>query len=209
MRFAELDAVTIDGYGTLLTLDNPVAELRAALGRHGVERGTGEVAAAFAAEAAHYRPRSLLGRDGESLVALRLECAGVFLEALGAELQADEFVDDFVRALRFRTVPGAAETLARLRARGLALGVVANWDCALPRHLEALGLRGFSIVVTSADVGVAKPDPAIFRFALERLGVAAGRALHVGDEPADAEGAVAAGMRFAPAPLSSAFAGWE
>jgi putative hydrolase of the HAD superfamily len=50
-------------------------------------------------------------------------------------------------------------------------------------------------VVISAELGVAKPDPAIFNAALERLGAVAGDALHVGDSiEADVEGARAAGI---------------
>src|SRR5437762_2395357 len=82
MRFADLDAVTVDGYGTLLTLTGPVGGLRTALARHGVERVDGEVAAAFASEAAYYRPRAHLGRDATSLARLRVECTAVFLAAL-------------------------------------------------------------------------------------------------------------------------------
>ena len=54
----------------------------------------------------------------------------------------------------------------------------------------------------------AKPDPAAFSLALGRLRVEPERALHVGDEGEDAEGAAAAGIRFAEAPLSAAFEGW-
>jgi putative hydrolase of the HAD superfamily len=50
--------------------------------------------------------------------------------------------------------------------------------------------------LASAEVGVAKPDPAIFRRALELVGVDARDAWHVGDTPeADIEGARAAGLR--------------
>jgi putative hydrolase of the HAD superfamily len=88
--------------------------------------------------------------------------------------------------------------------------VVANWDCDLPSHLDRLGLAGlFDTVVTSARAGVPKPDPAIFELALRELDVPAERALHVGDEPVDEDGARAAGLAFAPAPLSSAFADWS
>src|SRR5438105_315762 len=132
MLFAELDAVTIDGFGTLLRLLDPVPALAAALRERGAERTPTEVAAAFAAEAAYYRPRALLGRDPQSLAGLRRECAAVFLSAARAELEPDDFVQPLVDALRFELVPGAIETAQRLRARGLALAVVANWDCALP-----------------------------------------------------------------------------
>ena len=210
MRFAELDAVTVDGHGTLLALVEPAESLRRALSEHGVERTGDEVARAFAAEAAYYRPRAHRGRDAETLTALRRECAGVFLDALAADLDAGTFAPAFVGALRFAPVAGAVETLERLRGQCLPLAVVANWDCALHGHLAGLGLdRFFDVVVTSAEAGAPKPDPAPFRLALARLGVEPGRALHVGDEPADEAGARAAGMCFAPAPLAEAFAGWE
>jgi HAD superfamily hydrolase (TIGR01509 family) len=210
MRFAELDAVTVDGYGTLLVLDDPVLRLRDALAAYGVSREEEEVAEAFAAEVRHYRPRAHLGCDAASLAALRLDCVGVFLAALQDPLPPSAFVEDFLTALSFSAVPGAVEMLRLLHDRGLRLAVVANWDCALPEHLRRLGLDGFfSTVVTSAAAGVAKPDPAIFRLALQRLGVEPDRALHVGDEPADEDGALAAGMRFARAPLAHAFEHWS
>jgi HAD superfamily hydrolase (TIGR01509 family) len=203
MRFAELDAVTLDAFGTLVTLRDPVPSLREALAERGVERPPEHVAEAFAAETAYYRPRSLEGRDGESLALLRRDCAGVFLEALGAELDPAEFAGAYIRALEFELLPGVAEAVRSLRRRGLALAVVANWDSALPQHLEQLGL-GDLVVVTSAAVGAAKPDPALFLRALRALGVPPERALHVGDDEVDELGAAAAGMRFAPAPLAAA-----
>lgn len=209
MRFADLDAVTVDGYGTLVTLVDPVPSLSAALREHAIAREPHEVAAAFSAEVAHYRPRAHLGRDADSLARLRLECAGVFLEALGDPIPPESFVDAFIDALQFVPVLGAAETLRLLASRRLALAVCANWDCALPQHLARLGLDGFfRTVVTSAEAGTPKPNPAVFRLALERLGVEPDRALHVGDEEIDEQGAVAAGMAFRPAPLRSAFAGF-
>jgi putative hydrolase of the HAD superfamily len=209
MRFTDLDAVTVDGYGTLLELADPAAALVEALAGAGLTHSREEAAAAFLAEARYYRPRSHLGRDAGSLAALRLECVAVFLDALGADLPATEFVDAFVGALVFRPVDGAVETLERLSARA-RLAVVANWDTSLHEHLDRLGLdRYFDAVITSAEAGVAKPDPEIFRLALRRLDVEAARALHVGDEPVDEQGALAAGMRFLPAPLADAFAELE
>ncbi|HEY6865985.1 MAG TPA: HAD-IA family hydrolase, partial [Candidatus Eisenbacteria bacterium] len=58
-------------------------------------------------------------------------------------------------------------------------------------------LRGIEFVVDSHEVGIEKPDPAIFRLALDRLGVAAARALFVGDiRSVDEAGARGAGMPF-------------
>jgi putative hydrolase of the HAD superfamily len=74
--------------------------------------------------------------------------------------------------------------------------VVSNWDCALPDHLRALGVADrFEVIIASAAVGAAKPDPAIFAHALRAMGAQPGDAVHVGDRPAeDLQGARAAGV---------------
>jgi HAD superfamily hydrolase (TIGR01509 family) len=209
MRFAELDAVTVDGYGTLVRLVDPVPALRQALRERGIDCGTEAARAGFEAEVAYYRPNALQGRDPESLAGLRLECARIFLEGARAELPAASFVDAFMAAIALEPIEGAFETVRALRARGLEVAVVSNWDISLTEQLERLGTAAlFRAIVTTAEAGAPKPEPAVFRLALERLGVEAGRVLHVGDEPGDEEGARAAGIRFAPAPLATAFAGW-
>jgi HAD superfamily hydrolase (TIGR01509 family) len=210
MRFAELDAVTVDGMGTLLTVVDPVPSLDRALRERGIEREVAALRRAFAAEVAYYRPRAATGRDPESLAALRLECARVFLQAAEAEVEADSFVDAFMRSIVLEPLPGALETLVGLRARGLELAVVSNWDVGLAEQLERIGAASlFTAIVTTAEAGAGKSEPAVFLLALERLGVEPARALHVGDEPEDEQGALAAGMRFAPAPLATAFEGWS
>jgi HAD superfamily hydrolase (TIGR01509 family) len=207
MRFAELEAVTVDGFGTLLELEDPVTPLVEALERRGIDRSPADVTRAFAAEAGHYRLHAHTGRDGASLARLRRECVAVFLREVDAAVDPDAFVDDFLGALVFRPAQGAVRALATLRENGLKLAVVSNWDCSLPERLEALGLLAhFGAVVTSAEAGVPKPEPEALLIALGRLGVGASRALHVGDEEADERGARAAGMHFAPAPISTAVA---
>jgi putative hydrolase of the HAD superfamily len=93
--------------------------------------------------------------------------------------------------------PEVPAVLDALRARGLRLGVISNWDTRLPEVLRQLDLAGrFDAVVYSAAVGIEKPDSRIFRRALRDLGVEARAALHVGDSRLeDLEGAIAAGMR--------------
>jgi len=207
MLFADLDAITVDGFGTLVELDSPVQPLTDALEARGVRRSLPEVAEAFAVEAAYYRPRSHLARDSAGLKRLRRDCARIFLDALEAPLEPDAFVEPFMSSLVFRPADGAVEALASVRERGLKLAVVSNWDCSLRDRLKTLGLLDmFDAVVSSSDAGTPKPDPAPFRMALEQIGTEPHRALHVGDEPADEQGAAAAGMRFAPAPLSTAVA---
>jgi putative hydrolase of the HAD superfamily len=90
----------------------------------------------------------------------------------------------------------AHDALTRLRRAGLKLGVVSNSDGRVEDALRAAGLRPyFDVVVDSSLAGVEKPDPAIFRAALETLGVRPAEALYVGDlYEVDVLGANAAGI---------------
>jgi putative hydrolase of the HAD superfamily len=200
----DLDAVTIDALGTLVELEDPAEPLAAALRARSVDRTEEEVRRAFGVEARYYIARSHEGRDASSLARLRRDCAQVFLAELGAGLDPAEFARPFVDALSFHLVDGAGAAIDRLRTAGLALACVTNWDVAFPEHLERVGVADrFSVVVTSAEAGALKPDPMIFRIALERLGVVPERALHIGDSASDREGARAAGLAFEPVPLAT------
>jgi HAD superfamily hydrolase (TIGR01549 family) len=100
----------------------------------------------------------------------------------------------------WRRVPdGLCAAVGELRARGVPVVVVSNSEGQLQQLFDNLGMSAtFDFVVDSHQVGVEKPDPRIFALALSRFGVAAPRALHVGDTFAtDVVGARAAGMRVA------------
>lgn len=92
--------------------------------------------------------------------------------------------------------PDVRPALAALREHGTLLGVVSNWDSRLPPLLAALDLLDrFGAFAVSALEGAEKPDPRLFRVALDRLGVRPEHALHVGDHPdLDVRGALAAGV---------------
>jgi putative hydrolase of the HAD superfamily len=200
---AGLDAVTLDAYGTLVTLADPVPALAEALAARGVERSPDIVLAGFRAEVAHYGPRAGQGRDEESLARLQRECAGVFLDAIGVDLDAGEFAPAYVGALHFEVLPGVTGALDRLRGLGLELAVVANWDLSLHRLLgESKLAHYFTTIVHAAE----KPAPDGLLQALATLGVAPGRALHIGDDDVDEEAARAAGMAYAPTPVAGVVA---
>jgi HAD superfamily hydrolase (TIGR01509 family) len=97
--------------------------------------------------------------------------------------------------------PGAAAALAALQARGCTLALVCNTmrtpGTALRQLLAHYGLlTWFTHTTFSDEVGVRKPDPAIFGLTLHAIGAEPETTVHVGDDPIlDVRGAHAAGLR--------------
>lgn len=92
--------------------------------------------------------------------------------------------------------PGAEEVLARLRAEGYPLALVSMCAPDTPAMWRASPLHGtVDVEVFSCDVALRKPDPEIYLLASERLGVAPGACLYVGDGSYhELSGAAAVGM---------------
>ena len=171
-----LRAVLFDAGNTLLFLD--YARMAAAVGGALGLPLTGAGLAAGAAPAAarrwsgRGRPTASAPRPTSRRCSSRPACPPARLEEVRdclARLHGE-------RHLWSGIAGDTHDALARLRGAGLRLGVVSNSDGRVEEALEAAGLRDyFDVVVDSALAGVEKPDPAIFRAALEALGVAAGR----------------------------------
>lgn len=190
-----LRAVLFDAGNTLLFLD--YARVAAAVGGALGVPLSGAGLAAAAPAAARTMERARLS-DRERAIAY-LEA--LFLAVGIPEARLAEVHEVLVRMhaeqhLWSGTAGDAHDALARLRRAGLKLGVVSNSDGRVEEALRAAGLRPyFDVVVDSSVAGVEKPDPAIFRAALEALGVAPNEALYVGDlYEVDVLGARAAGI---------------
>jgi hypothetical protein len=166
VRAAELDAVTLDAHGTLVRLEDPVPALLTVLAERGVERTPAAVLAGFRTEVAHYAPRASEGHDEASLAQLQQECAGVFLDAIDAELDPEEFAPAYVGALRFEVLPGVFVDVGgphdaepadlgreRDRASDLRLGPDHGLDDLLRRLIDDLVVVGL------------EPDPDLLRHA--------------------------------------------
>jgi HAD superfamily hydrolase (TIGR01509 family) len=98
--------------------------------------------------------------------------------------------------------PGVLDLLGEAKRRGLALGVASSsprwW---VQGHLERLGLyECFDSVSTGDEVERTKPDPAVYRLAVGRLGVPGGSALALEDSPNGVRAAQAAGLRCVAVP---------
>lgn len=195
-------AVLLDAAGTLLRLAPPAPELQAALvERLDVEVSLERAQEAIGAEIAHYRAGMHHAGTQEAVAALRWECAEVLRDALAeprlAAVPTGTMTEILLASLRFDAYPEVPAVLARIGDAGLRRIVVSNWDVTLPETLVRAGISGgIDDVITSAGVGAAKPDPAVFRAALRAGAVAPAEAVHVGDRRVeDVEGAHAAGVR--------------
>jgi putative hydrolase of the HAD superfamily len=203
-----LRAVLFDAAGTLIHVRNPVGATYARIARaHGV------IAAPDALERA-FRTAIRAMPDMVFLDASDAECAARerawwselvnrVVTAAAPEARFDDFVAYFDAVFAHYAQPdawmvadGATTTLAALRAAGLTLGVVSNFDHRLPGLLDGLGVSSFfDVVVRPADARAAKPNARIFHAALTQLGVRPTDALYVGDDDEeDVHGATAAGL---------------
>jgi putative hydrolase of the HAD superfamily len=121
-------------------------------------------------------------------------------DRLGIQLDAERIArrvyDEFGDASRWRPFDDVAPTFERLRGRDLRVGLISNWDTRLAGIFSQLGLSSMvDTIVSSAEVGLRKPDPRIFELACEQLDISPAQAAHVGDHYyADVVGAGAVGM---------------
>jgi putative hydrolase of the HAD superfamily len=199
---ANLEAILFDAGGTLLRIDYAfVSEAAAALGVAVSERALlcGEAAARRAVDASA-DTHGFVGETDAMRVPRYFEnllrAAGVPEETnapLVSAMEAGHTESNLWRV----PLEGAVETLRGLRARGVRAAVVSNGDGRVRALLASAGLAEYlELVVDSFEEGVEKPHPEIFRRALDRLGVAAERAVYIGDiYSIDAVGARAAGLR--------------
>ena len=192
-------AVLLDALGTLVSLEPPAPALRAELERStGVDVGEEVAARGFGAEIAYYLEHHMEGGDRPSLERLRDRCADALAEGLGVEgLDGPAVRQAMLSSLRFAPFADVEPALRELRSRGVRLVVASNWDCSLPDWLDEAGVLDLlDGTVSSAVVGRAKPDPAVFLEALRVAGADPAEAIHVGDSlENDVGGARRAGLR--------------
>lgn len=128
-----------------------------------------------------------LARDGDLSPDFPFRFYGIWLEETGVRENLNHYLPKLRRALqsyRYERLspPEVPRTLSELKRRGYRMGVISNWDDSLERICQEKGLaKYFEAILASEVVGVEKPNQRIFELALERLGVQAEEAMHVGD----------------------------
>lgn len=193
---SQIDGIMLDAGGVLL-LPDPAA----------LRKGLAPLGLAPADEAchrAHYAGMGEVDRrrsaDWPAVDRVVAQTVGVPPELIPEAIPA---IQAIYAEAPWQPVPGTADALRGFQAAGIALAVVSNATGTIEAQLAAHqicatdGRSGAEVrvVVDSHQVGVEKPDPAIFGFALEALGLDPSRCLHVGDSVHfDVEGARAAGI---------------
>jgi putative hydrolase of the HAD superfamily len=201
-----LKAVFFDVAGTLIVTRERIGQSYTRLAHdYGLTADDKAVGAAFR-RAFNAAPRLAFGPGHDARELRRLErewWRQVVAETFAEFAPLPDFEGYFAALFDFladpanwKADPEAAPLLARLKQRGLTLGVISNFDYRVYRILDGLGLDGyFDSITISSEAGWAKPSPEIFNAALDRHAVAPAAALHIGDsDQMDLLGAQAAGL---------------
>jgi putative hydrolase of the HAD superfamily len=117
-----------------------------------------------------------------------------FARAWGLVVTPEQFLQEF-RTWSRALLPGAADLLALLRPRFRLAALSNSNELHWARNTTELGITGqFEVAISSHQVGLSKPDPRIYRAALDRLEVAPGAVLFFDDVQDNVEAAAALGI---------------
>jgi HAD superfamily hydrolase (TIGR01509 family) len=209
-------AVLFDFAGTLFAPEDKTAWVRTVLASRGVQLGDDESAALAGRLVAAGRPGPAMPAEvpaeHASLFAARDLSAqqhrAAYTTLLGSmplpkPVTADDLYERSIAPEAWVPYTDARQTLRELREASFPVAVVSNVGFDLRPIFGYHGLHEFvSAYVLSYELGVEKPDPAIFRSACRQVGVGPETALMVGDSPDGDGGAVTAGIRVLLIPAS-------
>jgi putative hydrolase of the HAD superfamily len=129
----------------------------------------------------HRRGRIDLYQTRRELVAQALINSGLGDKKLGFEI-ANDFIMEKDRLIT--PLPGALETLQKLKQMGVALAMITNGGSPVQRSkIERFGLAHFfDYILVEGEFGAGKPDPRVFKTCLEKLKVDPSQSWMVGDD---------------------------
>lgn len=199
-----IEAVFFDLYGTLyilkdmqVELDEWITELHARLRRYGSIATKDDVLDYY--EKRMWKEDLPMPNNGMSIFERRIQ---ITCSDLGASMTRHGIEDTAVALIsvldKYAFIdPASIPILNSLSKRGKITALVSNYDH--PQHVRELVQKYslnnfFSAVIVSGDYGIKKPDPEIFRLALEKTGMKPGGTIYVGDSKEDVVGANQAGL---------------
>ncbi len=197
-------AIFFDAAGTLIRLTKSVGQHYALVGRQqrlaldsaALDRGFAQIWKEMPMRPATGAPREDDDKGWwRELVERLLKRIQVKLDPLDVDAFFEAAYSHFAEAGVWKCYPEVSEVLEALYPR-FELAVVSNFDGRLRMILEHLSISHFfRHIFISSELGADKPDPAIYRRALEISGLTSDEVLHVGDDPErDWAGARAAGL---------------
>lgn len=200
-----IKAVFFDLYYTLIRFEMPWPVLQAQIARDSGVVVAPEAIQLAMAQADSFWREQIAGAEGklspEEKRGLYAQYQQLILHKAGIEVSLDVALKIFEKLRQYdRKVvlyDDAIPTLTRLKGRGIILGLISNYDGDMNALVHELGIASYlDFCVNSRAVGADKPDPVIFRAALERAGVKANEAIHVGDQySSDVVGAQGVGIK--------------
>jgi putative hydrolase of the HAD superfamily len=190
---SRLEAVVFDLYGTLVP-EFPLSRWDAMF--EGMAAALGADLGAFRAAWEGTIVERQTGVLGDVAENVRVICERIGLEPRAGSLERSLEVRAAMYRDLFRPQPGAVETLRWLREHGYPAALVSMCAPDTPALWHASPLGGLvDVLVFSSEVGLRKPDPAIYLAASDRLGVDPTACLYVGDgSNRELTGAAAVGM---------------
>lgn len=187
----EVKALFVDAAGTLLRPREPVGMTYARFAR-----ARGHVADPVLVE--HRFRNAMKGPHGPQRGDGRVYWSKIVAEAVGVEdgRLFEDLYEWYAEPKAWWIDTDALTVLGKIARQGVRLGIISNWDRRLRTLYQRFALeRMFSVLVCSAELGVEKPDPWIFRIACRTAGVSPRQAIHIGDDPQkDVDGANRAGL---------------
>jgi putative hydrolase of the HAD superfamily len=193
-------AVLLDAGGVIVLPDRQL--VASALARAGLEVDPSRVPHAHYAAVRHLDRNPGLVTSQDAYFTAFATDLGIAGDQLARALDALLELADRRRSgeiLWSEPAPGALATLASLARAGLPVVIVSNSDGHGKENLRDAGIcevgKNIAALIDSELVGSSKPDPAIFRAALDAAGTNAASVVHVGDTlAADVAGALVAGI---------------
>ncbi len=200
-----IKAIFFDVGHTLIHPASSVVDLCwGTLAEHGYTFDRAAVARAMRAadvpHMAHYHSLSDDWSQPDAIVALWLR----FYRDVFSDLDVRDDADQIAQRLiawyatpdAWQPFPEVPTLLEQFAAQGFVLGAISDWGPSLHTILHSHGLARFlDFALASGSIGWCKPSAGFYRMALQRAGVHAHEALHIGDSyHADVRGALAAGI---------------
>ena len=187
-----IKAIFFDFYNTLISFDPPRQQLQVTACREfGIEVNPKAIPRGywFADDfMSRENARSPIHRRSpEEERSFWADYEAIILEKAGMEVSKELALRIFTRARQLDRklilFDDVLPILNTLKNKGMVLGLVSNLNRGLDGHCQELGLTPYmDFALTSSEIGAEKPHPPIFLAALERAGVSASEAIHVGDQ---------------------------